>query len=156
VRDGRAIDAGLVVIDSGPAFMDAGLKSNSEEDIRRMLRPLQTLAERCELPVIVIAHLNKGQGSGGNRIMGGKAWRNAPRVVLMVGTPDRLHPSETSQRILVGEKSNLGRVPVALGFSLVEFHHHPDLADVAWGDLDESVRAADVLAAPDSPDERGA
>jgi hypothetical protein len=150
------IDAGLIVIDSGPAFLDAGLKSNNEEDIRRMLRPLGALAERRELLVVVLAHLNKGQGSAGHRVMGGAAWRNAPRLLLMVGVPDQQHPSETDQRMIAVEKSNLGRYPDAVGFRLVTFAENEDLADVEWGEEHRNVTAADLVTSAADPEERSA
>jgi len=152
----KEIDAALVVIDTGPAFIDPGLKSNNEEDIRRMLRPLRGLAERLGLLVVVLAHFNKGNGSAGQRIMGGAAWRNAPRLLLMVGVADQKHPSETSERMLVVEKTNLGKYPPAVGFTLVAFHEHADLADIHWGDEHQGVTAQDLVTAAPDVDERNA
>jgi putative DNA primase/helicase len=150
------INAGMVVIDSGPAFMDRRLKTNDEADIRRMLRPLAALAERRGLLVVVLCHINKGQGSPGQRIMGGAAWRNAPRLVLMAGVPDQQHPSETDQRMLVVEKSNLGRFPAAVGFRLATFADNPDLADVAWGQEHQHVTAGDLVTSAADPEKRHA
>jgi len=147
------INAGMVVIDSGPAFMDKGLKPNDEADIRRMLRPLAALAERRELLVVVLAHLNKGQASAGHRVMGGAAWRNAPRLVLMIGVPDQQHPGETDQRMIVVEKSNLGKYPDAVSFRLATFDENPDLADVQWGQEHSDVSAADLVTAAADPKE---
>jgi len=150
------VDAGLVVIDSGPAFMDANLKSNTEEDIRRMLRPLATLAERRELLVVVLAHLNKGQGPASQRVMGGAAWRNAPRLLLLIGVPDQQHPGETDERMIAVDKTNLGRYPDAVSFRLVTFLENPDLADVHWGEEHRNVTSGDLVTAAADPEERSA
>ena len=77
-RDAAALEAraatlgaGLVVIDTGPAFLDRDLRSNSEEDVRAFLRPLARLAERLDCVVLVLAHLNTG--AGGRRGTGSSA-----------------------------------------------------------------------------------
>src|SRR5450631_427009 len=136
--------------------MDRRLKTNDEADIRRMLRPLAALAERRGLLVVVLCHVNKGQGSPGQRIMGGAAWRNAPRLVLLAGVPDQQHPSETDQRMLVVEKSNLGRFPAAVGFRLATFTDNPDLADAEWGQEHQHVTAGDLVTSAADPDDRHA
>ena len=151
----RAIDAGLVILDTGPSFMDHGLKSNSEEDIRRVLKPLARVAERNHASALVLCHLNKGVGTGGDRVMGGAAWKNAARALLMVGVPGRLHQSETSERVIAVEKMNLGRYPDAVTFTLVGFPGEEELADVVWGGLTD-VSAAELTQHAESPDERGA
>ncbi len=143
-RDG---DVGLVLIDTGPAFMDADLSSNREEHIRQFLRPLKQTAERLDLVVIVIAHLNKASGmAAGDRVMGGKAWRNAPRQMLIVGPPPNTDPRSSGERLVAVEKSNLGSYPPAVAFSLVPAPGDPSRAVVEWGGEVEGVTTADLVA----------
>lgn len=148
--------AGMVVIDSGPAFMDKGLKVNDENDVRKMLRPLMAMAERNTALVLLLAHMNKGSGTPGQRVMGGSAWRNAPRLVMMVGVPDKQHPSDTNDRIVLVEKTNLGRFPDAVGFQIVPFCDEPDLADIHWTGEVGGVSPADIIQGAVDKEERSA
>jgi len=151
----RAEDAGLLVIDTGPAFLDPGLTSSAEEDVRRFLSPLRTLAERLRMVVIVLVHLNKDTNkSAGHRIMGGAAWRNAPRQVLMVGASPGEDPRETSERLVAVEKNNLGVYPPAVSFRLVGAPDDPSRAIVEWGNEVTGIRASDIVGDPRSGDER--
>lgn len=151
----REDDAGLLIVDTGPAFLDAGLKSNSEEDIRRFLAPLRAMAERLRMVVIVLVHLNKDSGrAAGHRIMGGAAWRNAPRQVLMVGGPPGEDPRETSERLVVVEKNNLGVYPPAVSFRLLPAPDDPSRAVVSWGQEIQGITAADIVGDPRSGEER--
>lgn len=151
----REEDAGLLVIDTGPAFMDPGLKSGYEEDIRRFLSPLRTLAERLRMVVVVLVHLNKDTTrSAGHRIMGGAAWRNAPRQVLMIGAPPGEDPRETGERLVVVEKNNLGVYPAAVSFRLVPAPGDESRAIVKWGNEVHGVRASDIVGDPQSGEER--
>jgi hypothetical protein len=153
----REKEAGLVVIDTGPAFMDPGLKSNAEEDIRRVLAPLAGLAERRDLIVLVLAHLNKAMGAGaGHRIMGGAAWRNAPRSVLLVGAHPGHDPRATGDRVVAVEKSNLGVYPPAQAFRLAPSAGEPERAVVAWQGEIVGVSADDLVSPPPDADERSA
>lgn len=142
----RQVDAGLVVIDTGPAFMDHGLSSNAEEDVRRFLGPLKQLAERLRLVVIVLCHLNKAAGADARRrVMGGAAWVNAPRQVLIVGTPRGEDPRESGSRLVAVEKSNLGSYPPAVAFDLVPAPSDAARGVVRWGDEVEGITASDIV-----------
>ncbi len=148
------MDAGLLVIDTGPAFMDALLRSNSEEHIRQVLVPLARLAERLDLIALVIAHLNKAVGAGaGQRIMGGAAWRNAPRLVLLVGAPPGQDIHETGDRVVVVEKTNLGVYPPAHAFQISSSAEDPTRAIIEWAQEIDGVRADDLVRPALSDDE---
>ncbi len=151
----RQDDAGLLIVDTGPAFMDPGLKSNTEEDIRRFLAPLRGMAERLRMVVAVLVHLNKDSGrAAGHRIMGGAAWRNAPRQVLMVGGPPGEDPRETCERLIVVEKNNLGVYPPAVSFQLLAAPEDPSRAVVSWGQEVRGITAADIVGDPPSGADR--
>jgi putative DNA primase/helicase len=151
----RDEDAGMLIIDTGPSFMDPGLKSNSEEDIRRFLAPLRAIAERLRTVVIVLVHLNKDTTrSAGHRIMGGAAWRNVPRQVLLVGAPPGEDPRETPERLVVVEKNNLGAYPAAVSFRLAPAPLDASRAIVQWGNEVAGIRASDIVGEPQTGDER--
>ena len=147
-----ANDAGVVVVDTGPAFLDRGLKSNTEEDIRRQLRPLGGLAGELRAVVLVLAHLNKDTSrSAAGRIMGGAAWRNAPRQVLMVGAPPGQDPRETGDRIIAVEKNNLGVYPAALAFRLLPSPSDPSGRWSRWARRYPASRPTNWSASPQAP-----
>mgnify|MGYP001314725876 CR=1 FL=1 len=155
-REVARTGAGLVVIDTGPAFMDAGLRSNTEEHIRQFMAPLARVAERHDLVMVVLVHLNKAPDEhAGRRIMGGAAWRNAPRVVLVAGAPPGQDPRETAERVLAVEKSNLGAYPPAQGWRIIPAPEDPARGIVAWGPEQPGVTADMLVSRPQTADERG-
>lgn len=151
-------DAGLLIIDSGPAFLDQGLSGNAEADIRTLLRPLARLAERRDLIVLVLVHLNKKTGTtASTRVMGGAAWRNAARTVLFMTTPEEANHRTTDERLVIVEKSNLGIYPRAQAVRIVPFDDDPDRAGIAWdgehdADIEDLLSSAHRRPAPKTED----
>jgi putative DNA primase/helicase len=152
----RRIDAVLIVIDTGPSFLDAGLKSIAEEDVRRFFRPLARLARELRLAVIVVCHLNKGAGSARSRVAGNAAWINVPRSVLLMGPPPGEDPLETPERLLAIAKANLiaGKLPDAVSMTLVPGYDDPSVGIIAWKGEQAGVHASDLTSYMSS-DERG-
>jgi RecA-family ATPase len=147
--------AGMVVVDTGPAFMDPGLKSNTEEDIRRVLRPLAALAEELRLVVAVLAHLNKDSTRDSrHRVMGGAAWVNAARSVLLVGPPPGKDAREVPERMVAVEKSNLAAYPPAVAFTLTPAEQDPRYGVISWGGEVPGVRAGDLVSRRPDGEER--
>lgn len=143
----RVMHAGLVVIDTGPGFLDGGLKSNAEEDVRRFFRPLARLARELRLVVLVLYHLNKGSdGAARHRVTGSAAWVNVPRSVLIMGAPPGEDPLETPERALVVVKGNLiaGKMPEAVAARLVAGRDDPTVGMLEWAGELSGVRAADL------------
>ena len=103
----EATGARLVIVDCATDFMDAGLNPDKEVDIRWFLRPLRALAGAFDFAVIVAVHINKGRGvSARDRILGGVAWRNTARhVVMMASPPDSA--DDAPDRLVVTVKSNI-------------------------------------------------
>ena len=152
----RMIETGakLLVIDPGPAFMAPEANGNSEVTVRAFLRPLALLAAETGASVLVVAHLRKGDGPAGQRVLGGVAWRNAPRLVLILGRhPDAADPADP-RRVLAVDKSNYGVIPPALELTIRarDGEQHPT---VAWGG-EASYTADDLTRPAASPDERSA
>jgi hypothetical protein len=141
-----ARDVGLIVVDTGPSFLDRGLSSQREEDIRAFLEPLQRIAQRHRAVALVLCHLNKATAANSrHRVMGGAAWVNAPRLVLLVGAPYGADPRETGDRLLAVEKSNLGVCPLGVSFTLVPATEDPSRAVVRLGEEVEGVRPGDLV-----------
>ena len=103
----KASDAKLIVIDAGPEHLEEGLKSNSVEDVRRFMGPLNELCERLRVTVLLILHTNKTHGaSGTDRIAGSRAWVDAQRHVLIAAKDDE---DPDVRHVEVSEKSNIGQ-----------------------------------------------
>jgi len=152
----RFMDAKLVIMDTGPGFLDPGMKSNAEEDVRAFYRPLARLAREYRLTVLVICHLNKGSVVARHRITGSAAWVNVPRSVLIMAPPPGEDPLETPERLLVVVKANLiaGKMPPAIGARLVPGHDDPTVGVIVWTGEQAGVRADDLTTLMDR-DERG-
>jgi hypothetical protein len=96
--------------------------------------------------VAVIAHLNKAVGmAAGQRIMGGAAWRNAPRLVPLVGAPPGQDIRETGDRVVAVEKTNLGAYPRAQAFRIAPSPDDTSRAILEWGQEVEGIRADDLV-----------
>jgi hypothetical protein len=139
----RSVDARLIIIDPLMAFLASSTNSFRDQDIRRALAPVATMAERLGAAILIVRHLNKNvsgnpiyRGGGSIGIIG------AARSGLLVAIdPD----DETgAQRILASTKANLGPNPVSLRYSI---RPHKQSIRVCW--LGESShRASALLAEP--------
>lgn len=132
----------LVMIDPLMAFLGGEVKANNDQDVRRALARLASLAERTGAAVCVIRHLNKMPGSNPLYRGGGSIGiLGAARVALLVA-PD---PDDDTRHILAVNKCNLAAPALALAYCLEE----TDLgvSRVAWkGQTGHTARS--LLAPP--------
>lgn len=146
----QRISAGLVVIDPLMAFLAGTVNSFRDQDVRRALAPLATLAERTGATMLVVRHLNKATGGSPVYRGGGSIGiAGAARAVLLVARD----PDDAERRILASIKSNLGPPPPALAY-------HLDGTDsgtvrVVWEGV-STHSAASLLAMPLDDDARSA
>ena len=97
--------ARLIVIDPVSASIDVKLDAHKDRDMRVVLGRLAKLAEKLNLAVVMIAHLNKAPSLDPYmRINGSTAFYNASRSVLTV-TRD---PTDDANRLITLHKSNYG------------------------------------------------
>lgn len=144
----KAHDIGLVIVDPLLAFLDEGLKANSDQDVRAALTPLATCMQRTNASAILVRHLNKSASSNSLYRGGGSIGIiGVARFGLLVarGREDR------DQRVLASTKSNLGPPPASLGYRL-ESIEDQDVAKVVWtGIINDSADdlLGDTLATDD-------
>jgi hypothetical protein len=101
-------EAQLVVIDPISAGLDAQLDSHKDSHVRIALAGLAGLAERLDLAVLMVGHLNKASGSDPYiRVGGSVGFFNASRSVV-VTTRDPADPDW--RRLVTQVKSNYGRL----------------------------------------------
>jgi len=118
----RETGAGLVVIDPLSAHLEGRVDSWKDQSIRGALAPMAALAEEQHLAVLVVAHLNKGQGIDPLQRLGGSiGLPAAARSVLLLGRdPDDREGERGNDRVLAHVKSNFGRQATSLAFQIVQ------------------------------------
>lgn len=150
-RAAISIDARLIVIDPLMAFLNGTTNSFRDQDVRRALAPLATMAERIRAAILIVRHLNKAsdgnplyRGGGSIGIIGA-----ARSGLLVARDPD----DETGEaRVLAVTKTNLGPCPASLRYSIT-----PEAESIRVQWCGESKhRAAALLAVPDDSESRGA
>jgi hypothetical protein len=109
-HEADALGAKLLVIDPVVATLGISIDGHKDQHVRRAFAPLAQLAERQNLAILGVMHLNKGQtGDLISRVSGSTAFTAAPRSVLAFardpGDPDG---EEGDRRVIVHAKSNWG------------------------------------------------
>jgi archaellum biogenesis ATPase FlaH len=107
-------DVGLLIIDPLSSSLSPTIDSHKDASVRQALDPLSKMADRTQVSVIAVMHLNKGQGVDLNsRVMGSRAFIAVARANIVVA----LDPEDESQRVAALAKSNLGPTDIpAIGF----------------------------------------
>lgn len=125
----------VIVIDPLSSFLQRADR-NDEGAVRDLLTPLTMLADRTDVAVIGVAHLNRPNGTNRRatqRILGSTAFGAVARLVWMIAPAD--DPDDPSLRVLGVVKSNLSLKPASLAWSIPE----EDAAIVWYGESDESI-----------------
>ncbi len=97
-------DCKLIVIDPVSAYLGR-VDSHKNSEVRAALSPLSDMAEKLNVAVIAVTHLNKGGGSAMYRSIGSIAFTAAARSAWVV-TKDRDDPD---RRLVLQVKNNLAR-----------------------------------------------
>jgi hypothetical protein len=106
----------LLVIDPLIAFLPPQAIVSSDVSIRGVLRPLAAMAERTNVAVLLVRHLNKREGQKALYRGGGSIGMiGSVRAGLLVA-PD---PTDAGRRLLMPLKSNLGPTPPAQAYRIV-------------------------------------
>jgi putative DNA primase/helicase len=99
----RAAPCRLVIIDPVSAFLGC-TDSHNNSEVRGVLAPLAEMAARHRVAVVAVTHLNKGQGSALDRVIGSIVFTAAARAAYVV-TRDEDDPA---RRLMLPVKNNLG------------------------------------------------
>jgi sugar phosphate isomerase/epimerase len=96
-------DFKLIIIDPVLSFaVDAN--SNSDQEVRNMLRPYMSLARERNIAIVLVIHLNKVDSKDiRRRVQGAPAWINVPRSALYFGPK----ADDTEVRLVKLFKGNL-------------------------------------------------
>jgi AAA domain-containing protein len=101
----RAVRARVVMLDPLNAYLDASkVNVNREQDVRQALRPVRDLAERRNLVVAGLRHLNKATDKPSLYRGGGSIGLAAvARSVVLVAK----HPEDATLRVMLSQKCNI-------------------------------------------------
>lgn len=138
----RLGDCRLVVIDPITSYL-GGVDDHRNAELRGVLSPLKAMAERLNVAVVLVTHLNKGAGANGkHRVTGSIAYVGACRANFLFAR-DREDP--TGRRVLMlNNGCNLaGDVPT-LAYRL---ENHGDGPTVIWEAETFAVTVEDALLA---------
>lgn len=100
-------DAKLLVIDPVMDYLGPGVNSDKSPEVRSVLGPLRALAERYQIAVVIINHLNRSGKGSKNRSLGSGAFVHVCRVEMRV-VEDRDDPD---RRLFLPVKNNLAAAP---------------------------------------------
>ncbi len=118
----------MVVVDPVGAFLDGGIDSHRDASVRHALAPLAELAMAFDVAVVLVAHLNKSEGSRLlNRVVGSVAFVNAARSFVAFGRdPEDADGEKGTRRVVVPTACNWGPLAKSLAANvesrLVELH----------------------------------
>lgn len=145
------VDAAMLMLDPLLSRLSAQLDTHKDAEVRQALEPLTGAAERTNLFVLGLIHLNKG-GSGRDildRMMASRAFTAVARSVSVVIT-DADDDTEAT-RLFGTPKNNLGRSDLpTLAFTVESVDIPTDdgptsVGKVAWGD-ERMVSIRDAMA----------
>jgi hypothetical protein len=109
--------ANLVVMDPVSAYLGPNVNAHKESDVRRVLGPLQMMAERTNIVLLLIIHLTKGSGVAAlYRATGSIAFPAACRIVLGVAADP--NDEQGKRRLLLPIKLNVGIPVTGIGYRI--------------------------------------
>jgi hypothetical protein len=142
----RRVGAVLVIIDPVYSFLSGAFNTDKDSQVRQALTPLAKLAERMQVAVILVRHLNKSEQTKAIYRGGGSiGFIGLARSGLLVAKS-----RAGEELVLVSTKSNLAPKPPALRYCLKS--GDGEWPTVEW--LGSSIETADELLAPVMPPPR--
>jgi putative DNA primase/helicase len=143
-------DCRLLIIDPISAYM-IGVDSHKNADVRAVLAPLAQMAQRHNVAILCITHLNKSSGKAIYRSIGSIAYTAAARLAFGV-VKDAEDPH---RRLLVSTKANIGPDTCGLAYQVVPAPTNPDVGIIEWEPDFVTEDAQTLFARETDPDAAG-
>lgn len=143
-------NVGIVIIDPVSAYLGK-VDSHNNSEVRSVLAPLSRLAEKHNVAVVCVSHLNKGGDAKAiYRITGSLAFGAAARAVVVVGP----NPEDATgkEKVFCQAKSNLSKLQPAITFSVEDVHlpiESVQTSKIRWEHIDPHLNAKTVLGGGD-------
>ena len=137
-------DVRLIIIDPPNAYISGKSDTYRDSDVRRLLSPLQSLANDTGALILLVAHLNKrSDASAQQKFNGSTAWVAVSRVAYIV-TEDE----EEGVRYMVPVKNNIGDDRLGFTYDIHEKILNSENGEIKtshikW--LDKTDRRADEI-----------
>ena len=147
-------DVALIIIDPITAYL-GDIDSHRTSDVRALLAPLSRLAEKHDVAVVCISHLNKGGSREAlMRVTGSLGFVAAARAAYVV-VKDQNNPSK---QLLLPVKNNLGNDQTGLAFSIESqmIEDNIESSCVAWSPEVITITADQAMSSQEEPEERSA
>jgi len=140
-------DAKLLVIDPIMDYLGAETNSDKATDVRRVLSPLRSLAEKYQVAIVAMNHLNKGGNGQGpkSRSLGSGAFVQVARIELRVVED----PEDPDRRLLLPVKNNLSAAP-GLAYRIQSGSNGAGFAVWEEGTVDISIGEVEDVESRDS------
>ena len=143
-------DVGLIIIDPVSSYLGK-TDSHKNAEVRAVLEPLSSMAERARVAVLSITHFSKAGAATGtkalHRFIGSIAFVGAPRMAFAVIED----ADDKDRQLLLHAKNNLAAPPQGLAFRLRQTIVDPDKDIFAsWVDWEAdpvTITANEALAA---------
>ncbi|MEI8213609.1 MAG: bifunctional DNA primase/polymerase [Planctomycetota bacterium] len=100
-------EARLLIVDPIMDYLGPETNSDKATDVRRVLSPLRSLAEKHHVAIIAMNHLNKAGRGPKSRSLGSGAFVQVARIELRVVED----PDNPNRRLLLPVKNNLAAAP---------------------------------------------
>jgi hypothetical protein len=124
------VNAKLVIIDPLLSAMAAGRDPNSNVDVRELIDPLNQLAQRKNITIIGIAHINKSVSNARTAVTGSAAWVDATRGTLLFAM-DEPDPNVEYTDVTFGNtKGNYARNGKNYTYRVHSYDHEHDSGEV--------------------------
>lgn len=114
------LDAALILLDPLMSRLDSKLDTHKDAEVRQALEPLVSIADRTDVAILGLVHVNKGTSTDPlTMLMGSRAFAAVARAVLFC----MVDPDDEADRIMGQPKNNLGRTDLpTLAFKIVSAH----------------------------------
>lgn len=142
-------NAKLVIVDPVLSTMDAEKNMNDARHVREVIDPLNRLAQKLQISIVCIAHLNKGVSSARQGVTGSGAWVDATRSTMVFAMEDPEDGEDYTSVIMSGSKANYSKTGSSFTYRVVSVDHLHDSGEIAsipkiqW--LGVSTRSVDDL-----------
>ncbi|OBB71214.1 hypothetical protein A5759_23290 [Mycobacterium sp. 852014-52144_SCH5372336] len=135
----------MMFLDPAKAVVPPGFSGNDDIAVRQYLEPIATLAHRCKVTIIGLAHFGKRDGAdSGQLLLGSVAWSQVARCVLSIA-----EDPDTGTRVLTNTKANYSGTDRSVEFRIVSTMIDTDDGPTEIGSVewlgDTTLDARDIL-----------